>query len=97
MRMLSLATAVAAATLLLSAYNASAFTIVSSGAGGFGAGLADPDDMVRQLYLGGQGGGGGGDSPVLGLGTNRGALAAQALISSQGVLAPNYYYSHGRR
>jgi hypothetical protein len=96
MRMLSLATAVAAATLLLSAYNASAFTIVSSGAGGFGAGLADPDDMVRQLYLGGQGGGGG-DSPVLGLGTNRGALAAQALISSQGVLAPNYYYTLGRR
>ena len=55
MRTLSLAVAVA--TLLLSAYSASAFTIVSSGAGGFGAGLADPDDMVRQLALGGQGGG----------------------------------------
>jgi hypothetical protein len=95
MRTLSLATAVAAATLLLSAYNASAFTIVSSGAGGFGSSLADPDDMVRQLYLGGQGGGGG--NPVLGLGANRGTLAAPALITSQGVLAPNYYYSHGRR
>jgi hypothetical protein len=94
MRTLSLA--VAAATLLLSAYSASAFTIVSSGAGGFGAGLADPDDMVRQLALGGQGGGSGGNS-VLGLGVNRGPVSAPSLITSQGVLAPNYYYSHGRR
>jgi opacity protein-like surface antigen len=91
MRTLSLA--VAAATLLLSAYSASAFTIVSSGAGGFGAGLADPDDMVRQLALGGQGGG----NSVLGLGVNRGPVSAPSLITSQGVLAPNYYYSHGRR
>ncbi len=96
MRTLSLAAAVAATALLLSAYHASAFTIVSSGAGGFGAGLADPDDMVRQLYLGGPGGGSGGDSPVLGSG-NRATLPAQSLIMSQGVLAPNFYYSHGRR
>ncbi len=91
MRTLSLV--VAAATLLLSAYSASAFTIVSSGAGGFGSNLADPDDMVRQLALGGQGGG----NTVLGLGINRGPVSAPALITSQGVLAPNYYYSHGRR
>lgn len=94
MRTLSLA--VVAAALLLSTYSASAFTIVSSGAGGFGSNLADPDDMVRQLALGGQGGGGG-DNPVLGLGMNRGPVSAPALITSQGVLAPNYYYSHGRR
>ena len=93
MRTLSLA--VAAAALLLSAYGASAFTIVSSGAGGFGSSLADPDDMVRQLAMGA--GGGGGGSPVLGLGMNRGPVSAPALITSQGVLAPNYYYSHGRR
>jgi hypothetical protein len=93
MRTLSLA--VAAATLLLSAYSASAFTIVSSGAGGFGSSLADPDDMVRQLAMGA--GGGGGGSPVLGLGANRGPMSAPSLITSQGVLAPNYYYTHGRR
>jgi hypothetical protein len=93
MRTLSLA--VAAAALLLSAYSASAFTIVSSGAGGFGSSLADPDDMVRQLAMGAQGGGGG--SPVLGLGVNRGPVSAPSLITSQGVLAPNYYYTHGRR
>jgi hypothetical protein len=52
--------------------------------------------MVRQLALGGQGGGGGGNS-VLGLGVNRGPVSAPSLITSQGVLAPNYYYSHGRR
>jgi hypothetical protein len=85
MRTLSLAGA--AAALLLSAYSASAFTIVSSGAGGFGSSLADPDDMVRQLAMGA--GGGGGGSPVLGLGVNRGPVSAPSLITSQGVLAPN--------
>ena len=93
MRTLSLA--VATAALLLSAYSASAFTIVSSGAGGFGSSLADPDDMVRRLAMGA--GGGGGGSPVLGLGVNRGPVSAPSLITSQGVLAPNYYYTHGRR
>ena len=93
MRTLSLA--VAAATLLLSAYSASAFTIVSSGAGGFGSSLADPDDMVRALAMGA--GGSGSSNPVLGLGMNRGPVSAPSLITSQGVLAPNYYYSHGRR
>ena len=93
MRTLSLA--VAAVALLLSAYSASAFTIVSSGAGGFGSSLADPDDMVRHLAMGA--GGGGGGNPVLGLGVNRGPVSAPSLITSQGVLAPNYYYSHGRR
>jgi hypothetical protein len=42
-------------------------------------------------------GGGGGGNPVLGLGVNRGPVSAPSLITSQGVLAPNYYYSHGRR
>jgi hypothetical protein len=42
-------------------------------------------------------GGGGGSNPVLGLGVNRGPVSAPSLITSQGVLAPNYYYSHGRR
>jgi len=93
MRTLSLG--VAAAALLLSAYSASAFTIVSSGAGGFGSSLADPDDVVSRLAMGA--GGGGGGNPVLGLGVNRGPVSAPSLITSQGVLAPNYYYSHGRR
>jgi hypothetical protein len=94
MRLLSLATAVAAATLLLSAYHASAFTIVSSGSSGYGASLADPDDqMMRALQMGG----GAGGNPVLGSTPGQRTVSAPALIMSQGVLAPNLFYSRSHR
>jgi hypothetical protein len=86
----------ALAAVLVSTHHVSAFSSdPASGTNADGsARYADPDDQVRSAL-----GGKGSDSQDLGYDHNsdRRKLPAQAVITGQGVLAPNWFYSAAPR
>jgi hypothetical protein len=79
--------------MLASVPYASAFTIdPSSGTNPDGSSrYVDPDDQIHSMLFGGSGG----ESQHLGLDatSDRTAAAAKALITNQGVLAPDLFFS----
>ena len=84
---------IATALVLLSAGHASAFTIYPATNSNGSSRYVDPDDQVRSMF-----GLSGGDSQRLGPDIGSGRLsAAKSIITNQGVLSPDWFFSTAPR